>query len=246
MSRLYKYLVILLLVTSCQSKKDLDVEVPAIDAYAKGLDFLKKDSYKNAADEFSKVYFQHPGASITPYAELMEAYSLYKARKYEDSVDVIDNFLAIHPLHEDVAYAMYLKSLNYYMQISDVHHDQEITSRAKHSMDDLIQRFPASKYALDLLLKIDLANDHLAGKEMEIGRYYQKRMNPIGAINRFQTVVRDYQTTTHTPEALYRLTESFLLLGLGDEAKKYAAVLAYNYPNSSWQKHAIAILSKHR
>jgi outer membrane protein assembly factor BamD len=132
------------------------------------------------------------------------------------------------------------------MQISDVHHDQEITSKAKHSMTDLIQRFPASKYALDLSLKIDLANDHLAGKEMEIGRYYQKRMNPIGAINRFQRAVRDYQTTTHTPEALYRLTESFLLLGLGDEAKKYAAVLAYNYPNSSWHKHAIAILKKHK
>jgi outer membrane protein assembly factor BamD len=243
---LYKFLVILLLVTSCQSKKDLDVEVPAIEAYTKGLGLLKKDNYKDASEEFSKVYFQHPGNEITPYAELMEAYSLYKARKYEDAVDVIENFLAIHPLHEDVAYAMYLKSICYYMQISDVHHDQGITSKTKSSMTDLIQRFPTSKYALDMSLKIDLANDHLAGKEMEIGRYYQKRMNPIGAINRFQTVVRDYQTTTHTPEALYRLTESFLLLGLGEEAQKYAAVLAYNYQDSSWYKHSLALLQKHK
>ncbi len=245
MSNFFKYFLVALLLSSCQTnKKDLDMDVSSSESYSKGLQLFKKESYKEASDEFSKVYFQHPGGSITPYAELMEAYSLYKARMYEDALVVIDNYLAIHPMHQDASYAMYLRSICYYMQISDIHHDQEITIKAKTFMEELINRFPGTKYALDLSLKLDLANDHLAGKEMEIGRYYQKRFNPIGAISRFQTVIKNYQTTTHAPEALYRLVESFSILGLKDEANKYEEVLAYNYPESSWHKHAIQLLKK--
>jgi len=229
----------------CKTKNNEDeIVVPAIDSYKKGLELFTDGKYKDAAEEFGKVYFQHPGGELTPYAELMEAYSLYNAREYADAVDVIDNFTIIHPAHEDLAYAYYLKGLAYYMQISDVHHDQDMTQNAKDVFEELISRFPGTKYALDASIKIDLVNDHLAGKEMSIGRYYQNKLNPIGAINRFQSIIEQYQTTSHAPEALYRLVESFVILGIRDEAEKYAKVLEHNYPGSNWSNYANNLLNK--
>ncbi len=229
---------------SCKSKKENeDMMIPAYESYKKGMELFQEGHYKDASDHFGKIYFQHPGGDLTPYAELMEAFSLYSARQYQESVDVLDNFILIHPTHEDIAYAYYLKGLDYYMQISDIHHDQALTQRAKDAFEELISRFPGTKYALDASIKIDLVNDHLAGKEMEIGRYYQNRSNPAGAINRFQSIIDNYQTTTHTPEALYRMVESFIILGLKDEANKYAAVLEHNYPDSNWYKYAKTILA---
>ena len=236
----------LILLASCQTNKDDDKVIEPRSAYKNGLELFKKGSYKEASDEFGRVYFQHPGNAITPFAELMEAYSLYNAGLYEDSIDVLDNFLLIHPAHPDVSYAMYLKGMNYYMQINDVHHDQNITKKAKESFEELINRFPGTKYALDAKLKLDLVNDHLAGKEIYIGRYYQKKKTPIGAVNRFQYLIKDYQTTSYTPEALYRLVESFAILGLYDDANKYAAVLGYNYPDSKWYQYAKNILKQNR
>ncbi len=239
---LNRIILIILVSTSlfaCKSKKDDEgIMVPAITSYQKGLEAFKKEKFTEAADQFDKVYFQHPGSDITPYAELMEAYSLYQARQYPEALEVLDNFILIHPMHEDISYAYYLKGLTYYMQISDIHHDQEITQKAQDSLEETISRFPGTKYAVDVAIKLDLVNDHLAGKEMDIGRYYQKILNPIGAINRFQSIIEHYQTTSHTPEALYRLVESFEILGLRDEAKKYASVLVFNYPDSSWASHA--------
>lgn len=239
---LNKIILVILISSSllgCKSKKDEEsIMVPAITSYQKGLEAFKKDKFADAADEFGKVYFQHPGAEITPYAELLEAYSLYQARQYSDSIDVLENFILIHPSHEDISYAYYLKSLTYYMQISDIHHDQEITEKTKAALEETIARFSGTKYALDAAMKLDLVNDHLAGKEMEIGRYYQKRLNPIGAINRFQSILEQYQTTSHAAEALYRLVESFEILGLRNESNKYASVLIHNYPESSWAYYA--------
>jgi outer membrane protein assembly factor BamD len=237
------YFFIVLLISSCQTKKkDDDILIPALDSYREGIEKFNKSDFKAAADLFGKVYFQHPGGDITPYAELMEAYSLYKAGMYNDSIDVIENFISIHPQHPDISYAYYLKALSLYMQISDVHHDQGMTEKAKFGFNEVISRFPETKYALDASMKLDLVSDHLAGKEMEIGRYYQKRKNPLGAINRFSTVINDYPTTSHAPEALYRITESYVLLGLFSEANKSAAVLAYNYPDSNWYVYAKNLL----
>lgn len=243
MKNIQIYFAILFLLVSCQSSKDKEEPIiSANESYQKGIELFKSNEFKEAADSFGKVYFQHPGSKITPYAELMEAYSLFKAKMYQDSIDVIDNFISIHPMNEDIEYAFYLKALSYYNQISDVHHDQNMTMMALNSFEELIKRFPNSRYIKDVSGKLNLINDHLAGSEMEIGRYYQKLLNPVGAINRFQTVISKYQTTTHTPEALYRLVESFMLLGLKDEAEKYGAVLAYNYPASLWSDHARNLL----
>lgn len=243
--RIYLYLILLIILSSCSNKpRDDSPIISPEDSYRKGLELIGYGDYAEAADEFDKIYFQYPGHKLTSYAEIMEAYSLYNARKYEDAIDVIDNFLAIHPAHEDVSYAYYLKALSYYMQISDVHHDQGKTEDAKRVFLELKNRFPDSKYAIDASLKLDLINDHLAGKEMEIGRYNLNRANPIGAINRYQNVIDKYETTTHAPEALYRLVEAFKVLGVDKEAEKYAAVLAHNYHDSIWYDYAKELLDR--
>jgi len=149
----------------------------------------------------------------------------------------------LHPGHRDVAYAFYLKAICYYMQIVDVGRDQKLTELALRSLDDVVRRFPDSKYARDAKLKLDFTRDHLAGKEMEIGRYYLKRGEYLAAMNRFKRVVDNFQTTTHVPEALERLVECDLALGLTKEAKDNAAVLGYNYPGSLWYGDAYALLT---
>jgi len=232
-----------LTLVSCKSKfTDSEEVVPAEELYNTALKDLEEGEYKKASLGFEKVFFQHPGNIITPKAELMQAYSLYLAGEYDEVVDVLDIFIKLHPRHEDIAYAYYLKALANYTQISNVKLDQSRTRYARVGLEEVINRFPGSKYAIDAALKIDLVNDHLAGKEMLIGRYYLKKKNLVAAIKRFQTVVEQYDTTSHIPEALYRLVESNLMLGLTDEAKKYATVLKYNYPDSSWDKYSYNLL----
>ncbi|MEJ2027378.1 MAG: outer membrane protein assembly factor BamD [Limibacillus sp.] len=152
-------------------------------------------------------------------------------------------FVALHPGSPDVAYALYLKGLCYYERISDVHRDQKMTQDALDALGEVVRRFPDSQYARDARLKIDLANDHLAGKEMTIGRFYLQRKNYLAALNRFQAVVRDYQTTTHVPEALHRLVEVNLALGIDKEAQATGAVLGYNFPGSDWYLDSYALLT---
>jgi outer membrane protein assembly factor BamD len=156
----------------------------------------------------------------------------------------LDRFIELHPGNKDIDYAYYLKALSYYEQISDVARDQEMTSLAMESMDTLIRRFPDSKYSRDATLKKDLTVDHLAGKEMEIGRYYLNRGHINAAINRFLTVVQKYETTTHTAEALHRLVEAYMTLGLPFEATQVAAVLGHNYPGSEWYKRSFELLDE--
>ncbi|XVN41654.1 MAG: outer membrane protein assembly factor BamD [Rickettsia endosymbiont of Argas persicus] len=239
-------LVIGLVLVGCKSKKNSDdIVTPISNLYGDGIDLLEKKKYKKAAEEFGKVFYQHPGNKFTPQAELMQAYSLFLASQYEEAVDVLDVFINLHPANIDIAYAYYLKALSYYMLISDVNHDQSRTFLAKDSFEDVITKFPNTKYAIDSSLKIDLVNDHLAGKELTIGRFYLKKKNPMTAINRFEEVIDNYQTTSHSVEALYRLTESYMMLGLPDEAMKYASVLGYNHPDSKWYSYAYKLVKGH-
>jgi len=165
---------------------------------------------------------------------LMSAFSYYSDGQYDDAILAVDRFIQLHPGNRDVAYAYYLKALSYYEQITDVGRDQRNTEQALLALNEVIRRFPDSGYARDSRLKLDLTRDHLAGKEMEVGRYYLNRSNYLAAINRFKTVIEDYQTTTHVPEALHRLSEAYTALGIEPEAQANAAVLGHNFPGSDW------------
>jgi outer membrane protein assembly factor BamD len=175
---------------------------------------------------------------------LMSAYCYYQANKYDETIQAVTTFIQLHPGNRDVPYAYYLKAIALYEQIADVNRDQQKTEDAMAALQDLVQRYPDTEYARDARLKIDLARDHLAGKEMTIGRFYLRSGDTLAAISRFRTVIDKYQTTTHTPEALERLTEAYLTLGLVDEAQTAAAVLGYNYPGSEWYQDAYNLLTQ--
>jgi outer membrane protein assembly factor BamD len=212
--------------------------------YNAARDALDKRQYRTAAILFDEVERQHPYSVWARRAELMSAFAYYLAHAYPDSIQSAQRFLSIHPGNRDAPYALYLIAVDYYEQIGDVTRDQKITGQALDAMGELIRRYPESKYAADARLKVDLINDHLAGKEMEIGRFYQRRAEWLASVIRFRTVIEQYQTSSHTPEALMRLTESYLALGVKDEAKKAAAVLGANYPGSNWYEHAYQLIQK--
>jgi outer membrane protein assembly factor BamD len=222
------------LLGGCAAKKKPYVERPVEELYNEALDQMERRLYSSATQTFDEVERQHPYSVWATKAQLMAAYAYYLANRYDDAILALDRFIQLHPANRDVAYAMYLKGLSYYEQISDVSRDQKITELALTSFKELISRFPKSQYARDAKVKIDLTYDHLAGKEMEIGRYYHGQHQYLAAINRFRKVVDNYQTTTHVPEALHRLTEAYLALGITDEARKTASVLGHNFPGSEW------------
>ncbi len=230
------FIVLISISISACSKKELDndIVIPADILYSKGVELLKESRFEKASAEFEKVFFQHPGKEITPKAELMQAYSLYKAGENEESIDVLDIFIRLHPRHKEVGYAYYLKGLNSYAQISDIELDQSNTRFALDSFQEVIKRFPNSKYAADSRKKLVLVKNYLAGKEMDIGRYYLNKKNPIAAISRFQEVHKKYSDTSHDAESLYRIVESQMMIGIKEEAIRYHAILAARYPNSKW------------
>ena len=213
--------------------------------YALAKDWLDKGRYADAAKAFDEVERQHPYSVWARRAQLMSAFSYYMARQYTDAISSANRFLTIHPGNKDAPYANYLVAMSYYQQIEDVTRDQKITQSASDSFGELIRRYPESRYASDARLKLDLINDHLAGKEMEIGRFYQRQGNWLASTTRFRTVVDKYQTTSHTPEALERLVESYLALGIPGEARKAAAVLGTNYPGSKWYKRSYELIQRH-
>jgi outer membrane protein assembly factor BamD len=234
-----------LLLAACGTAKDKDayVERPVEEIYNTGMDQLLDEDYAKAAKSFDEVERQHPYSVWATKAELMSAYALYQAAKYDESIVAADRFIQLHPGHRDIAYAYYLKALDYYIQIADVARDQKVTEQAMAALAEVVRRFPDTKYARDAKLKIDLTRDHLAGKEMEIGRWYERQGSYLAGINRFKRVVDEYQTTTHVPEALHRLTECYLALGLTDEAQRTAAVLGYNYPGTEWYGDTYALVT---
>jgi outer membrane protein assembly factor BamD len=210
------------------------VERPVEVLYNRALDDLGAQDYKHAAKEFEEVDRQHPYSVWATKAQIMAAFTYYQYNKYDDAIIALDRFIQLHPGHRDIPYAYYLKGLCYYEQISDVGRDQGVTQKALDALSDVAKRFPNTAYARDARLKVELTIDHLAGKEMEIGRYYQKQQQYVGAINRYRTVIERFQTTTHVPEALHRLVECYLALGVKSEAQETAAVLGHNFPGSDW------------
>jgi len=232
-----------LALAGCATPKDTYVERPVETLYNTAMDQLLAGDYKDAAKSFDEVDQQHPYSVWATKAQLMNAYTLYEDKRYDESIVAAERFIQLHPGHRDVAYAYYLKALDYYIQITDVERDQKTTQQAYDALAEVVRRFPGTNYARDAKLKMDLARDHLAGKEMEIGRFYENQGEYLAAINRFQTVVNKYQTTTHVPEALTRLVECYYALGLNEEAKRTAAVLGYNYPGSSWYKATYSLVT---
>src|SRR5690242_16265658 len=231
-----------LLAAACSDKKDTYVEKPVENLYNSAMNQMIDGVYAKAAKSFDEVERQHPYSVWATKAQLMSAYALYQAGKYDESVVAADRFISLHPGHRDIAYAYYLKALDYYVQIADVARDQKQTQQAMTALSEVVRRFPDSRYGRDARLKIDLVRDHLAGKEMEIGRYYERQGAYLAAVNRFKRVIDDYQTTTHVPEALHRLTECYMALGLSEEATRVAAVLGYNYPGSQWYDNTYAMV----
>jgi len=217
-------------------------EASVEELYNAGMDSLAAGSYKQAAKNFEELDRQHPYSVWATKAQIMAAFAYYQANKYDDAVIALDRFIQLHPGHRDIAYAYYLRALCYYEQIQDVGRDQRITEQALQGLADVASRFPESPYARDARLKVDLAVDHLAGKEMEIGRYYQRQHQYIAAINRYRTTIDRFQTTTHVAEALHRLVECYLALGVQDEAQMAAAVLGHNYPGSDWYAESYYLL----
>lgn len=219
-------------------------EEPAEALYNQGMAALQQGNISDASRFFEEVEKQHPYSAVTPQAQIMDAYAYYRGNRYTESIAALGHYIDLHPGGKDAAYAYYLKALCYYEQIEDVRRDQKMTELALAALTEVVDRFPGTPYARDALLKIDLARDHLAGKDMSIGRYYEDQEQYLAAINRFRSVVENYQTTSHIPEALERLTECYLALGVNDEAQAAAAVLGYNYPGSPWYQAAYDLLKE--
>jgi outer membrane protein assembly factor BamD len=240
----------MILMSGCGGKggKNKDTAYVARDVdtlYQAAKDRLDRGDTKEAAALFDEVERQHPYSPWARRAQLMSAFSYYAARDYSKSIQSAQRFLSIHPGNKDAPYAFYLIAISYYEQISDVTRDQKVTQQALDSLNELIRRYPNSRYSGDARLKLDLVNDHLAGKEMTIGRSYQRNGKWLAGSIRFRKVVDTYQTTSHAPEALYRLTECYLALGIPAEAQKSAAVLGANYPGSEWYQRAYNLINRH-
>lgn len=243
MQRLLAVSCLALTLAACATKEEVPyVERPAEQIYAEAAEAMEQSSYKKAAKLFDEVERQHPYSQWATRAQVMAAYAHYEDLKYDDAIIALDRFIQLHPGNERIVYAYYLKALSYYEQITDVRRDQRTTKLALDALGEITRRFPNTEYARDAALKIDLTNDHLAGKEMEIGRYYLRQDHQNAAIGRFRTVIEQYQTTSHVPEALHRLVEAYLALGITTEAQTAAAVLGHNFPGSEWYLDSYALL----
>lgn len=233
---------LVLFLCQCSSEKTKYEEKPADTLYKRAEKLLEEGKNKKAGVAFEEVIRQHPYSSWAKQAQIMAAYAYYKAQAFEDAVAALDTYLQIYPGSQDVPYAYFLKGMCYYVQISTVDRDQEMTEEARQIFEELIRRFPQSKYAKDAKLKLDLAYEHLAGKNMEIGRFYLSQKLLVAALNRFQEVVKEYEGTSHIPEALHRLVEIYLMLGVEDEAQATAMVLGHNYSDNVWYTRTYRLL----
>jgi len=237
-----------LALSACASNKPKKprlayAERPVELLYATGADRLDRRQWNQAVAYFQEVERQHPYSEWSRRSILMQAYAHYESNDYSEAIADAERFIQLYPGNQTAAYAHYIKAICYFEQIVDVNRDQAATGQALESLRDVVQRYPQTEYANDARLKIDMVNDQLAGKEMTIGRWYLRQGDTLAAANRFKTVVDRYQTTSHTPEALYRLVEAYLTVGLLDEAKRNGAVLGYNYPGDPWYGSAYKLLT---
>jgi outer membrane protein assembly factor BamD len=246
LARLLALLFLALPLGACSSfgdwfsaKEDRVLDDPADKLYNEGLFLLnEKRDYKGAAKRFEEVDRQHPYSEWARKALLMSAFAHYESREYEETITAAKRYVTLHPGSADASYAQYLIASAYYDQIPDVSRDQGRTEKAMQALEEVVRKFPSTEYAVSAKKKVDIARDQLAGKEMEIARYYLNKKDFTGAINRFKVVVTQYQTTRHVEEALTRLTEAYMALGIVDEAQTAAAVLGHNFPDSRWYKDA--------
>lgn len=233
-------------LTACAGKDDAikDEDKSAETLYNEAYDYLEKTSYKKAAETFDKVEMEHPYSKWATKSKLMSAYAYYKDEKYDDAIASLDRFIRLHPGNKDIAYAYYLKGVCYYDQIAPSQKEQSATKDAYETFSQLITMFPDSQYAADAKNKMALIEDHLAGHEMTVGRYYLKNKEYVSALNRFSAVTDHYQTTEQIEEALYREVEIYTILGLNKEARKKEEILRRNYPESKWSKRAAELIAK--
>lgn len=234
-------------LTSCQSanrsREIAYVERPVELIYGRAAEELDKNDYEDAILLFNEVERQHPYSEWARRSSLMSAFASYQSRRYDDAVSTAQRYISLNPAGQGAAYAYYLIAVSYFEQIMDVGRDQKTTELARAALIDVVRRYPDTDYARDATIKLDMVYDQLAGKEMEIGRWYLRRNQHLAAVNRFRNVVKEYETTSHAPEALHRLVETYLSLGLKEEALAAGAVLGYNYPESRWYRDSYRLLT---
>ena len=253
MNNLRFFLLIIFLVFSVSCTKDTtkksvilekDLELQVLEAYEEGLKSLREGDVIFAAKKFNEAEILFPQSEWAPKSSLMAAYSFYSQDYYEDAILELQRFTKVYSFHKNLDYAYYLLGLCWYEQIIDEKKDLQTIVKAKETFSLIINNFPNTEYALDAEFKIDLINDTLASKEMYVGRYYFERKKWIPAINRFRTVIDDYDTTIYAEEALHRLVEVYYTIGLKDEARKYASLLGYNYQSSEWYEKSYSVFNK--
>ena len=251
MFKIFTFLISILLFISCSkenikkssiNQKSLDLQV--IEAYEEGMKSLKEGDVLFAAKKFNEAEILFPQSAWAPKAALMAAYSYYSQDYYLDGIQELKRFVKVYPKHKNIDYAYYLLGVSYYEQIVDEKKDLESIINAKKTFNFLISNYPNNEYSLDAEFKLDLINDILASKEMYIGRYYFQRKKWIPAINRFKTVIDEYERTIYAEEALHRLVEVYYTIGLVEEAKKYAKLLGYNYQSSEWYEKTYIVFDK--
>ena len=234
-------------LAACANRPDASVayvERPAETIYAEAFESMERRQFQMAAAQFDEVERQHPYSEWARRSMLMAAFANYEARNYDEAISDSQRFISLHPGNRNAPYAYYLVAISYFEQIMDVGRDQGMTRQALDALEQVVRRYPDSRYATDARLKIDMTRDHLAGKEMDVGRWYLRRNYHLAAINRFRNVLRDYETTSHTPEALHRLVESYVALGIDGEARQVASVLGYNFPGSQWYQNSYDLLTR--
>ena len=249
--KIFFFLIISLSFFSCSQKQikesvieEKSLELQVLEAYEEGMEALKSSDVLFAAKKFNEAEMLFPQSEWAPKSALMAAYSYYKQDYYADSVAELNRFLKVYPNHKYLSYAYYLLGVSYYEQIVDEKKDSESINNAKKTFLELTSKFPNSEYAIDAQFKLDMINDILAAKEMYIGRYYFDKKKWIAAINRFRTVVDNFDQTIYVEEALHRLVEIYYIIGLRDEAQKYAKVLGYNYQSSQWYEKSYITFNK--
>lgn len=234
----------LLLVTACKPTPPKETLHDVEPLYTAAMDAMKSGNYPEAITHFEDLERQHPYSQWAVRGQIMVTYAHFKMEQYDESILSAENFIRLHPGYKNLDYLYYLRALSYYYRISDITRDQGYTKEALEAFKEITYRFPASKYASDAKLKITLCEGHLAGQELMIGRFYQKQGRFLAAINRFRNVIKTYEKSVQTPEALYRISESYLALGIDDEAQAAAAVLGHNFPTSDWYKDAYEMLAE--